>query len=122
MGNKYLLQKIEKIFRPKKLSIEDIHALAAKGNKKAIKFWNDTAIHIGNALSGVINILNPSMIIIGGGVSNNFRFFSKKVKETIKDRAMRVPASMVRIVRARLGDDAGIIGAYVLVMNNIKHG
>jgi predicted NBD/HSP70 family sugar kinase len=55
------------------------------------------------------------LIIIGGGVSNNLMFMEKTIAAVIKKRAMKVQAAMVKIVRAQLGDDAGIIGARVLV-------
>jgi hypothetical protein len=47
--------------------------------------------------------------------SNNFKFFAPTVNKVIQRRAMKVQAKMVKIVRAQLDDDAGIIGAQVLV-------
>ena len=120
MGNSYLAAKIKEIFKHKKLSIEDVSLLALKGDKKAIKFWEETAIHIGNALTGVVNLLNPTHIIIGGGVSNSYKFISKTIMSTIKSRAMKVQGSMVKVVRAKLGNDAGIIGARELVQSGLK--
>lgn len=115
VGNHYLQQKINKIFPRQGISIQDMRVLAEKGNKKALDFWFDTATHIGNGLIGVVNLLNPTCIVIGGGVSNNYKFLFKRIEEIIKKRAMRVQSAMVKIVRAQLGDDAGIIGGYVLV-------
>jgi len=95
-------------------------ALAQKGNKKALLYWKRAAEHIGNGLVGIVNLLNPSLIIIGGGVSNNEKFLFKAITETIRRRAMSFQGSAFKIKRAHFKDDAGIIGAYVLVTNAQK--
>ena len=119
VGNGRLLLKARKIFKKKDIQLPDIYKLANGGNVRAISFWNDTAVHIGNALVGVVNLLNPRLIVIGGGVSNNYKFLGTTIKTIVRKRAMNVQAKMVKIVRAKLGDDAGIIGAQVLVKEAI---
>lgn len=119
VGNRYLLARAVKIFKNKNIRLEDIFHLARQGNSSAIRFWQETAAHIGNALVGIINLLNPRLVIIGGGVSSNYRFMQETIHKVIRQRAMKVQKNMVRIVRARLGDEAGIIGAYVLVRESI---
>ncbi len=120
VGNKYLMEKAGKIFKNKNIRLEDVHDLASKGNIRAVQFWEETATHIGNGLVGVINLLNPRLVIIGGGVSNNYKYMSKTINKIVQKRAMKVQAKMVKVTRAKLGDDAGIIGAQVLVAKNIK--
>lgn len=115
VGNGRLLAKAKKIFKRNDIKLPDIFYLANQGNARAVRFWNDTAVHIGNALVGVVNLLNPRLIVIGGGVSNNYKFLGTTINAIVKKRAMKVQAKMVKIVRAKLGDDAGIIGAQVLV-------
>lgn len=115
VGNKQLLHKASKIFKRKDITLPEIKSMAKKGNKKALKFWDDAGAQIGNGLIGAVNLLNPQMIIVGGGVSNDFFLMSKAVKRVIQARAMSVPGKMVKIVQAKLGDDAGIIGARVLL-------
>jgi len=119
VGNGRLLLKARKIFKKKDIQLPDIHKLANQGNVRAIRFWNDAAVHIGNALVGVVNLLNPRLIVIGGGVSNNYKFLGTTINTIVKKRAMNVQAKMVKIVRAKLGDNAGIIGAQVLVKEAI---
>jgi glucokinase len=119
VGNSYLLSKASKIFKNKDIQLPDVFYLANQGNAHALQFWNEVATHIGNALVGVVNLLNPRLIIISGGVSNNYKFLGKTINTIIKKRAMTVQARMVKIVRAKLGDDAGIIGAHVLVKEAI---
>ena len=115
VGNQYLLAGARKIFRNPMMTLEDVTRLASKGDLRAVRFWKGAAVRIGNGLSGIVNLLNPECIIIGGGIANAHRFLLKTIHETIKKRAMKIPARAVRIVRAQLGSDAGIIGAKVLV-------
>jgi glucokinase len=115
VGNKVTVPQVRKLFHNNKIAFPDIYPLAVAGNKKALKFWQDVGTHVGNGLVGVVNLLNPRLIIIGGGVSNNLRFMIKTIEDIIQKRAMPVQSKMVKIVRAKLGDDAGIIGAHVLV-------
>ncbi len=120
VGNKRLLKKARSVFK-RNVPIEEISPLARQGDKRAIKFWEETALHIGNGLVGVVNLLNPRLIVIGGGISNNHKYLFNTIRQVIKKRAMRKQASMVRIVRAKLGNDAGIMGAQALVNNSIKN-
>ncbi len=94
---------------------EIISAAARKGDRLAKEIWHEIGGHLGVTISGVINFLNPEKIVIGGGVAGAGRFLFGPLRETVKRRAMRVPAKCVKIVRAELGQDAGLIGAAVLV-------
>ena len=116
VGNQTILKSGQKYLRGHRIErIEDIHALAKRGNVKAKVFWKQMGEQIGNGLIGVINLLNPRLIIMGGGVSNNFVLFQQSLKKIIKSRTMKVQGSTVKISRTQLGDDAGIIGAHVLI-------
>lgn len=119
VGNQTLMAKASKIFKIKNMINPQVYALANQGNTRAIQFFEELGTHIGHGLIGVINLLNPRLIIIGGGVSNNYKYFGKSVKDVVAKRCMKVQSKMVKIVRARLGDDAGIIGAQVLVKEHI---
>jgi len=117
IGNSRLKARANAVMGRRDMTIEKMFQLAGSGNKKALGFWQESAEHLGNGLVTVVNLLNPRVIVIGGGVSNNHRFLFKTVRNVISRRAMSTQSSMVKIVRAALGDDAGIIGAQVLVNN-----
>ncbi len=119
VGNRYVLKEAEKIFGIKGIDFPDIRRLTRQNPKKAMPFWETMATHIGNGLVGIINLLNPTLIVIGGGVSNNHRFLFPTIRKVIKRRALPVSGSMAKLVRAQLGDEAGIIGANVLVYHAV---
>lgn len=115
VGNAHLQEKAGRIFKNKNIRLEEVFDLAKVGNVRAIEFWDEAGTHIGTTLAGVLNLLNLRLIVIGGGVSANFRFIAPAIKKTIKARAMKVQASMVKVVRTKLLNDAGIVGAQILV-------
>ncbi len=117
VGNRRLYALADSMMKSTGMTTEKMFALANKGNKQALLFWKTAATHIGHGLVGVVNLLNPKLIIIGGGVANNEKYLFKTIQAVIKKRAMHVQGGMVRIKRAKFGDDAGIIGAQVLVNN-----
>jgi len=114
IGNKRLLKEAKGMF-DRHISLEELSGLAAKKNKKAVMIWERMAERLGVVLSGIVNLLNPDVIVIGGGVANAGRIIFDQVKETVLSRAMVVQAKHVRIVKAKLGSDAGMIGAALLV-------
>jgi glucokinase len=117
VGNHALFALASRVMGTPGMTTQKMFALAQKGNKKALFFWKTAAEHIGNGLVGIVNLLNPRLIIIGGGISNNEKFLFKTITETIHRRAMSLQGSAFKIKRAEFKDDAGIIGAYVLVTN-----
>lgn len=88
---------------------------ARRGDELAVSIWQETGKHLGVALAGVVNLLNPEVIVIGGGVANAGKVLFDALRKTVRERAMEIPAKAVKIVRAKLGEDAGIMGAVTLV-------
>ena len=117
VGNQRLFALASHMMHKPHMTTQKMFALANQRHPQALRFWHEAATRIGNGLIGIVNLLNPELIIIGGGVSNNEKFLFPTIKAVIKKRAMSLQASLVRIQRAQLGDDAGIIGAQVLVYN-----
>lgn len=95
-----------------------ISGAARQGDKLAKEIWEDTGRYVGMALAGVINLLNPEMVIIGGGVAGAGKLLFEPIRRTVKERAMIIPEKNVKIVPAKLGADAGLIGAGMLVKVN----
>ncbi len=114
IGNRYILNNSRKHFG-NNITLERLTSLAKKGNKRALRIWHDIGRKLGVALAGVVNLLNPDMIVIGGGVSNAGELILGALRMEIRSRAMKDQARHVKVVRARLGSDAGMVGASLLV-------
>ena len=100
-------------------SPKQISDAARRGDRFALSVWEQVGTRLGVALASVVNLLNPEKIVIGGGVANAGELLLDVVRKTVKKRAMKGPADSVKIVKAQLGEDAGIVGAAVLARNKV---
>lgn len=114
IGNNRIIKEARKAFK-RAISLEELSVLAKKQNRKALNIWLKVGARLGIALAGVVNLLNLDAIVIGGGVSNAGSILFGTVRKTINQRAMSVQARHVKVFKAKLGSDAGLIGAAVLV-------
>jgi glucokinase len=119
IGNRAILKDARRTFK-RDISLEELSALAKRGNIEAKKIWRKVGQRLGIALTGVVNLLNLDAVIIGGGVAGAGRVLFDAVKDTLKHRAMRVQAKSVKILKAKLGSDAGLIGGALLVKEGVS--
>ena len=83
----------------------------AAGNEVVIKYVDEWINYISAALVGLVHTFNPEMIILGGGVSGQKKLFVDRVKEKVLKSVMPNFAIGLTVESAKLGNDAGIIGA-----------
>lgn len=96
------------------LSIKRVFAAAKKGDPDALAVISETAEYLGVGLASVVNLLNPEIVVIGGGVADGGAGFVETVSAEIRKRAFGSATENLRIARATLGNDAGFIGAGIL--------
>jgi glucokinase len=92
---------------------------AKEGDELACEVVEETAYYIGLGLTNAINLLNPEMIIVGGGIALAGDILLEPVRRTVTKRALPFSAEVCRIVAAQLGDDAGVIGAATLARKGV---
>lgn len=119
VGNNRVLAQAKKVFGGG-ITLEKLSYLAAKGNEKARAIWLKFAERLSVALVGVVNLLNPDCIVIGGGVAEAGGVLFDNVRKIISSRAMSVQAKQVKVFKAKLGNNAGFIGAAILVKEGKK--
>ncbi len=91
---------------------------AEAGDELAIEIFAETGRYIGIALTSIAHILNPQIAIIGGGIAEaGETLLFEPIRKELSKRAMDIPAQM-KIVKAHLGNDAGIVGAAMLALEN----
>lgn len=93
------------------LTAESIFAAGLEGDELALEIFRRMGVYLGIGLANLINILNPEMIVIGGGVVNGWDLFEKHMMHQVEERAFPLLAARVKIERAECGDDAGLLGA-----------
>jgi len=90
---------------------------ARSRNKAAKKAFDSAGMYLGRGMSAVLNILNPPLFLVGGGVSLSFDLMEKAVLKEISARAFAYPAAKVKVKRAALINDAGLLGVAKLAFD-----
>jgi glucokinase len=89
---------------------------AGKGDELAIEIFDFMADCLATAFASVTYLLQPEVFIVGGGVSQSGKVLFDPLKKHLKDRLSPFFAERIEIVRAKLGNDAGVIGAAGLTL------
>lgn len=108
------IRKTTKEVFEKEIDTITLFEMAKKGNKKAIKIWQITAKHLGIGLANLVNIMNPDIIVIGGGIANVGGLLLRPAVKEMKKNILSPLAKNTLVVKAKLGEYAGAIGAGLL--------
>ena len=111
---------IKKLAKDQKLSAKLVAKAAAKGDQKALDIFAKAGYYLGIGIANLVNIFNPEMIILGGGVLKAKEYFLDRTKEEFKKRALKAPADIVKIKEAVLEDEIGVKGAIALAMQKVE--
>jgi glucokinase len=82
-----------------------------QGDAYATEIVIQAMYYLGIGMANLVNLFNPEMIVIGGGLSNLGETLLDPVRRGIALHAFPTAAQQVRVALAQLGDDVGIIGA-----------
>lgn len=105
-----------------KLTIGDICYAAQNGDELAITIIKEAARYIGIGITNLINILNPTAIVVVGEVFENTTYAIETLNEIVKNRGLKLSSENVRIIKSLLGRDAAVVGAATLVIQEIFNG
>ncbi|WP_077326973.1 ROK family glucokinase [Virgibacillus siamensis] len=106
--------------RQNNLTAKDIFELAEKGDTICREIIQHAAEVLGLALANLAVIINPSRILIGGGVSQAGNSFVKQIDDAFRRNTLAKAGEVCEMKIAQLGNDAGIIGAAFLVKQNLE--
>ena len=109
--------KFEELANGREITPFMVYEAVMQGDAVSKRIFAIVGEWLGIALTSVVNLLNPEKIIIGGGVSQAGNFLIDPIRQTIKERAIKVSADAVEVVTAKLGERAGVIGASLLIDN-----
>jgi glucokinase len=92
----------------------------AGGDAKVEIIIREAARHIGRAVAGVVNLLGPDIVVLGGGLVEAMTdLFVVEVGDTAKNRVLPSLAKSFEVLPAELGDDAGVLGAAAWAQHEI---
>lgn len=108
------------IIQGEKIDSKLIFDLGKEEDAFALVVIDQFVYYLGLALANVANLLNPSTIVLGGGVSKAGEFLADKVSKQIEEFTFPTIREVTKVKIAQLGNDAGMIGAASLVLNEMK--
>lgn len=100
------------------LTAATIYEAGIKGDELAVEVFRRMGVYLGIGIASLINLLNPEIIVIGGGVASGWCLFEKHMRQQVIERAFPLPARRVKIVPSECGDNAGLLGAARLAFDN----
>jgi glucokinase-like ROK family protein len=103
--------------RGEPLSTQQLLELTAAGDPAAARLIAEAGREIGVALAGLVNLVNPDCVIIGGDLSAAGELMTAPVYESIRRYAIASAAEQVSVVPGVLGERAELLGALVLVLH-----
>lgn len=96
------------------LGIRKLFVAGKKKDRVALEVIAESAHFLAIGLTGAVNILNPDLVIVGGGVADGGAGFVEAVALELRKRISDSAGENLRVVKAALGNSAGFIGAGIL--------
>jgi len=109
-GGKSILPELA-LWNIDNITAETVDLAARKGDVLASEVIARASFYLGVGMANIVNIFNPGMIVVGGGVSKMGELLLSPSRHLVKERAFKIASGDAAIVLARLGDDVGIVGA-----------
>lgn len=102
------------------LTAEKIYDAGRSGDELALTVFKRFGMYLGIGLANLINLIDPQVIVITGGVVNGWNLFAEEMYRQVTARAFRTTAKQVKIARAECGDNAGLLGAARLAFTGLR--
>jgi glucokinase-like ROK family protein len=96
------------------VSARDVAHSAAEGDAMCIRLIRDGGRQLGTVLAGLVSFINPSMIVIGGGLAGLGHALLAEIRSAVYRRSLPLATGNLPIVMSELGPRAGVVGAAVL--------
>jgi glucokinase-like ROK family protein len=97
----------------------DVSQAAVQGDAAAVDLLDDVGVRVGSMLATVVNLVNPSLIVVGGGVSQAGDSLLASIRKTIYARSPALATRDLLIQRTGLESTGGLIGAASMVVDEL---
>jgi glucokinase len=101
---------------------QDVAAAARDGDALAVQLWDETVAALACGLTSIVNLFEPELVVLGGGVTRVGEQLLGPVRERVKADAVRPAGGPLAIVQSALGDHVGIVGAAAIVYDRMASG
>jgi len=107
---------------PERLTSEDVVEAVRRGDALATGIWEDACRYLGMACVNIERAFNPAVIALGGGMSAAGSLLVERVRRYRDSLRWSLLDDIAEIVPARLGNDAGVMGAAGLLLHAVEEG
>lgn len=97
-----------------------IYEAALANDPASVAIWQEVGHALGIGLVNLINIVSPTRVVIGGGISQAGDFLLEPARKVVRERSFPPHHREAEIVQAQLGDMSGLYGAAAMVFHNIR--
>lgn len=101
------------------LRVEEIGEAAGAGDYEALSIIRHSGSLVGQVLATLVSVLNPSLIVIGGGVSQIGHSFLAEIRSTVYQRSLPLATRNLPIVLSEIQETSGVLGAGVLAAEGV---
>jgi predicted NBD/HSP70 family sugar kinase len=108
-------------FNERAITVREVAEAARRGDLAAQEILHKSGTVIGIAVAGLINLVNPSVVIVGGGVAEVGDLLTAPIRKVVRERSLRAAEHAVKITTAMLGRRSTLIGAMVQATNIAIH-
>jgi predicted NBD/HSP70 family sugar kinase len=102
-----------------KVTTKMVADAAKAGDEMALNVFSRAMEYIGIGVANLVNLFNPEMIVIGGGVSMAGDIFFDGIREVVARHVMQSSPREVNIYPVAHGNNAALMGAFALVLNKV---
>lgn len=113
--------ELSRIHPVESIQSHDVITAACSGDLVAQQILSEAGAHLGTAISSLVNLFNPSMVIIGGGVSQIGDLLLEPIRRTVPKRSLKMAAARLRISTSLLGKRSSGMGAVVQALSLVIH-
>lgn len=99
-------------------TVRDVADLAMRGVPEAVEQIRQSGRRIGDVLAGAVNLLNPEVISVWGYLAEPREHLFAGIRESLYQHAIPMASDAVQLVAAKLGNEAGIRGASMIVLEH----
>lgn len=103
-----------------RVTAKTVQSAAEQGDALSRELIGRTGYYLGVGLANLVNIFNPELIVVGGGLSNMGEMLLEPAFKTASERAYREAFEAVRFVRAELGRNSGVLGAAAFALQEMR--
>jgi glucokinase-like ROK family protein len=99
------------------ITARDVAEAAHLGDLVAQQIITESGMYLGIAAASLVNVFNPSLVVVGGGISQMGDLLLEPIRKAVRERSLQPAAQAVRITSAVLGRRSTSIGAVVQAVN-----